>query len=134
MTTFMKRLAGASMLLTFAASGVWASTADGIKALEAQDYKTAKQEFTDAAAKDDTEAMYYLGLMMQRGLGDRAQPLAATVWWERASYLRFGQWLYRLWPRYGMSRRFWESGGDEKRILLANAVLMGVICMKKKGL
>lgn len=87
MTTFMKRLAGASMLLTFAASGVWASTADGIKALEAQDYKTAKQEFTDAAANDDTEAMYYLGLMMQRGLGDRAQPLAATVWWERASYL-----------------------------------------------
>ena len=34
MTTFMKRLAGASMLLAFAASGVWASTADGIKALK----------------------------------------------------------------------------------------------------
>lgn len=31
--------------------------------------------------------MYYLGDMLNQGLGTHRQPLSATVWWEKGAYL-----------------------------------------------
>ena len=60
---------------------------DGVKLLEAQRYAEATKLFQKEAAKDNPRAMYYLGDMLNQGLGTHRQPLSATAWWEKGAYL-----------------------------------------------
>lgn len=60
---------------------------DGVKMLEQKRYAEAMKLFQAEAKKDNPKAMYYVGDMLNQGLGTRRQPLSATSWWERCAYL-----------------------------------------------
>lgn len=76
-----------SSLLSLAPAAQADAIDDGVKLLEAQKYDEARKIFTAEAARDNGDAMYYLGEMRWQGLGEKAQHLGATSWWERGAYL-----------------------------------------------
>ena len=65
-----------------------AGVPEGVALLNKQDYKAAMKEFEAEAAKDNSEAMYYIGEIFHRGLGMNPQRLTGIHWWEKAAYLR----------------------------------------------
>lgn len=79
-------LAGAALLVAGTAPA-FASVEDGIAQLKAQKYAEAMQTFKAEAARDDTRALYLIGDMLARGLGQKTAPLEATYWWEKGAYL-----------------------------------------------
>ena len=76
-----------SSLLMVSALAAAGPIEDGVKLLEAQRYAEATKLFQKEAAKDNPRAMYYLGDMLNQGLGTHRQPLSATAWWEKGAYL-----------------------------------------------
>lgn len=73
-----------SSLLMVSALAAAGPIEDGVKLLETQRYAEATKVFQKEAAKDNPRAMYYLGDMLNQGLGTHRQPLSATAWWEKA--------------------------------------------------
>ena len=55
------------------------------EALDGQDYETAKTGFLTLAGNGDPRAMFYLGVMHDRGLGADADKQAAFSWYEKAA-------------------------------------------------
>ena len=76
-----------SSLLMASALAAAGPIEDGVKLLEAQRYAEATKVFQKEAAKDNPRAMYYLGDMLNQGLGTHRQPLSATAWWEKGAYI-----------------------------------------------
>ena len=76
-----------SSLLAFSAAAVAGPIDDGVKLLKQKNYAEAMKVFEAEAAKDNTLAMYYVGDMLNQGLGTQHQPLAASAWWEKGAYL-----------------------------------------------
>lgn len=66
---------------------VMAGVPEGVALLNKQDYKAAMKEFEVEAAKDNAEAMYYIGEIFHRGLGMNPQRLTGIHWWEKSAYL-----------------------------------------------
>ena len=64
-----------SSLLMVSALAAAGPIEDGVKLLEAQRYAEATKLFQKEAAKDNPRAMYYLGDMLNQGLGTHRQYL-----------------------------------------------------------
>ena len=65
----MKRRALALVLLTVIAADARAGTAEGLAALEAKNYETARKEFETTAKEGDLEAYFQLGQIYLFGRG-----------------------------------------------------------------
>lgn len=89
-TLTLKVVAAAVMgsgLLALGTTPAYASVDEGMTLLKAQKYADAMQVFKVEAARDNTEALYMIGEMLARGLGQKPAPLEATYWWEKGAYL-----------------------------------------------
>lgn len=87
---FLRTALGAVMgagLMTLSAAPASASVADGVAQIQNEKYADAMRTFKKEAAKDNGDAMYYIGDMLRNGLGQKAAPLEATIWWEKGAYL-----------------------------------------------
>lgn len=85
-----KRIRQTALLAALAAAVALPASAgvpEGVALLNKQDYKAAMKEFEAEAAKDNSEAMYYIGEIFHRGLGMNPQRLTGIHWWEKAAYL-----------------------------------------------
>ena len=85
-----KRIRQTALLAALAAAVALPASAgvpEGVALLNKQDYKAAMKEFEAEAAKDNAEAMYYIGEIFHRGLGMNPQRLTGIYWWEKAAYL-----------------------------------------------
>lgn len=74
-------------LMTLGAAPAAASVADGVAQIQDGKYADAMRTFKKEAAKDNGDAMYYIGDMLRSGLGQKSAPLEATFWWEKGAYL-----------------------------------------------
>jgi hypothetical protein len=81
-------------LLSVAALPARADVADGIKAFETGDYKTALTHFREAG--DDVEAKFHLGLMHEDGKGVRKNYIRAWLRFQEAAKKDHTEALFRL--------------------------------------
>ena len=82
----MKSLPLASALLLVISTIAHAGTAEGLVALEAKDYVTARKEFESAAKKGDPEAHYQLALFyITYDLGVQPDMLRAASYFKNAA-------------------------------------------------
>src|SRR5690606_8729034 len=74
-----------------------AGVAEGRAALQRYDYRSALAEFSDAAAGNDREAQYQLGLLYMLGHGGIPQDYARSAqWFARAAESGHGMAAYML--------------------------------------
>lgn len=59
----------------------------GVRRFNTCNYAWAIDSFSKAAAKGDSGAMYYLGLINERGYGGKKDPKKALEWYEKAAAL-----------------------------------------------
>ncbi|MDO5530978.1 tetratricopeptide repeat protein [Sutterella sp.] len=89
--SFILRTAAGAMigagLLTIASTPAAASVADGVAQIEAGKYAQAMKILKAEASRDEAEAFFYIGDMLNQGLGQKRAPLEATDWWEKGAYL-----------------------------------------------
>src|SRR5690606_32982149 len=85
----------------FAPMTAGAGVAEGKAALERYDYHSALAEFSDAAAGNDREAQYQLGLLYMLGHGGITQDYARSAhWFARAAEGGHGMAAYMLANQY----------------------------------
>lgn len=89
-TQILRAAAGALLaaeLLAFGSAACAAPIDDGVAYLKAGKYPEAMKVFKAEAAKDVPDAFFYIGDMVNQGLGQKSIPLQATDWWEKGAYL-----------------------------------------------
>ena len=74
-----------ALLCTSFALPAFADNAKGEAAYAKGDYETALREFTQAAAKNDMNAQYNLGVMYEHGHGVKQSDLKAREWYQLAA-------------------------------------------------
>lgn len=57
----------------------------GLRRFQTGNYAWAVDSFVKAAAKGNSDAMYYLGLIYERGYGGEKDPLKAEEWYKKAA-------------------------------------------------
>ncbi len=119
--------AGVGAAVVLAAGPAFADTEAGLRYLKAGDHVNALKELKDAAQKDDTTAMLWVGRILEKGFtGQKRQPLEATYWWEKAAYLGDPEAMLELSHAYrnGFGVKLdWPQAyvWDKKAVELGNA-------------
>lgn len=90
---FTRSLVLGGCLALAAATSASADYAAGVAAYDRSDYRTAFQEFSDAARQGRPEAKYRLGLLYAAGLGTPGNDLLALKWLICVTEGTGGRWL-----------------------------------------
>lgn len=83
-----------------AANPALAGFVDGRSAYYAKDYRTAHQEFREAADKGHAAAQYFLGQMYRRGRGVERDRVEAVRWYRKAADQGHARSQFRLGLMY----------------------------------
>lgn len=106
----------------FAPMTAGAGVAEGKAALERYDYHSALAEFSDAAAGNDREAQYQLGLLYMLGHGGIPQDYARSAqWFARAAEGGHGMAAYMLANQYASGVGVGRDYPQARRLMLAAA-------------